>query len=87
MITKKCKKCIITLWPDLDVTRHPITFILGDEMSASWTQGVIAQSVRASESISVVSSRGFKSHSGLLSMNTFENPSMVNTICIDSFCY
>ena len=49
MITKKCKKCIITLWPDLDVTRHPITFILGDEMSASWTQGVIAQSVRASE--------------------------------------
>ena len=50
-------------------------------LSASWTHGLIAQSVRASE----FSGRGFKSHSGQLSIATSENPSVVNTICINSF--
>ena len=31
--------------------------------------------------------RGFKSHSGQLSIATSNNPSVVNTICITSFRY
>ena len=31
--------------------------------------------------------RGFKSHSGQLSIATSENPSVVNTTCISSFHY
>ena len=45
-------------------------------LSASWTHGLIAQSVRASE----FSGRGFKSHSGQLSIATSKNLSVVNTI-------
>ena len=33
------------------------------------------------------SGRGFKSHSGQLSIATSNNPSLVNTICIISFRY
>ena len=33
------------------------------------------------------SSRGFKSHSGQLSIATSKNLSVLNTICISSFCY
>ena len=31
--------------------------------------------------------RGFKSHSGKLSIATSKNPWVMNTICINSFCY
>ena len=54
-------------------------------LSASWTDGLIAQSVRASEWNSVV--MGFKFHPGQLSIATSKNPSVVNTICIRSFHY
>ena len=33
------------------------------------------------------SGRGFKSHSGQLSVATSENHSVLNTISINSFCY
>ena len=52
---------------------------------------VVGTESNSVESSSVVwtefSGRGFKSHSGQLSIATSKNPSVVNTICISSFRY
>ena len=48
-------------------------------LSASWTHGLIAKSVRVYEENSVVSGRGFKSHSDQFSVANSKNPSMMNT--------
>ena len=48
-------------------------------LSASWTHGLIAKSVRVYEGNSVVSGRGFKSHSDQFSVANSKNPSMMTT--------
>ena len=50
---------------------------------ATWTHGLIAQSITASEWNSLIV--GKESHSGLLSVATWKNTSVSNTICISSF--
>ena len=51
-------------------------------LSASWTYGLIDQSVRASERNSVV-----VGSNPIQACSYFKNLSMVNTLCIDSFRY
>ena len=52
-------------------------------LSATWTHGLIAQSVTVSKWNSLIVSK--ESHSGLFSIATSKNTSVANTICIGSF--